>query len=77
MTGKTKLVIRGDRLRRLRLAAVLSVRQVAEDAGITPNRVQQLEGGHNPGVRPETVQALARVIGCDPADITEVLEVTG
>lgn len=68
-----KLVINPEALKSKRLARVLSRRQLAELAGISSQRIDMLESGIKPGVLPETAQALAQALSCDPSEITKVV----
>lgn len=68
-----KLIIPGDLLRRLRLEAVLSRAALAKEANISPATVKAIETGESGGVRPETVRAIAKVLGCEPASISQVI----
>jgi transcriptional regulator with XRE-family HTH domain len=69
-----RLVIRPHELRNRRLKAVLSRRQLAEASSLSRRRIEQLEGGHDLGVRPDTVQRLARALDCRPEELTEAVE---
>lgn len=56
----------GEWLRRKRLEAALSQRQLGELAGIAPNRVSDIENGRNPNLTMETVERLYRALGDSP-----------
>lgn len=47
---------------------------LAAASGISLRRIEQLEVGAGRGVRPDTVRRLARVLGCEPGDLVEVVE---
>lgn len=59
----------GDELRRLRAAARLTVRQLAERSGLTPATVSRLEMGHIDTPRPDHLQRLARALDADIEDL--------
>lgn len=69
-----KLIIPGDRLRKLRLQAVLSREELASAAGVSEGTIRAIETGVSDGVRPQTVRKLASVLGCSPSDISEIQE---
>lgn len=68
-----KLAIRPDELKKRRLQAVMTRRELAEAAGITSQRIDMLEAGIRKGIRPDTARKLAEVLGCSAQDITEVV----
>lgn len=55
----------GAVLRRERLAAGLSMRQLGAAAGIAPSTVHRLENGLLPMPRPDQLNRLARALGTD------------
>lgn len=71
---KSRLVIRPETLRLQRLRAVLSRQQLAQKAGVTRQRIDMLEAGHRPGIKPETARAIADALGCPVEDLVEVEE---
>ena len=58
----------GDLLRRLRLAAELSQRELAERAGLSPQAISALERGIRRAPYRHTLDALATALALDPAD---------
>lgn len=56
-------------LRRYRLRAALSQRDLAKKAGVAASTVARIEGGHE--VHPSTMRKLASALGCAPADLME------
>jgi transcriptional regulator with XRE-family HTH domain len=68
-----KLQIRGGELRRRRLEKYMSQEELASRAGLSSQAVSMLERGAD-GVRPSTVRALAKALGCSREDISEVVQ---
>lgn len=58
----------GDTLRAHRARARLTVRQLADKAGLVPSTVSRLETGQIDSPRPEHLQQLARALSCDVED---------
>ena len=71
---RPRLLIRPDVLRQHRLKAVLSRQQLADLSGVSARRIEQLEIGDDPGIRPETARALASALGCPVNDLVEVVD---
>jgi transcriptional regulator with XRE-family HTH domain len=71
-----RLRIRPDVLRRKRLDALLSRRELADRSGISLRRLEELEAGSGKraGVTPETVRALARALRCPANELAEVVD---
>ena len=59
----------GDELRARRVAAHLTVRQLAEKAGLVGSTLSRLETGQIESPRPEYLQQLARALGSDVEDL--------
>lgn len=74
MSDMPRLQIKSEALHRLRLEALMSREELAEKAELSPGRIQGLENDDWPGVKPQTVRKLAGALGCDPKDISEVVE---
>jgi len=62
--------IDGEALRRLRRAALLSQRELAEKAGIMQSTVSRLEVGKQSAYAP-TVRALSKALGVDASAFLE------
>jgi transcriptional regulator with XRE-family HTH domain len=63
-------------LREARLQALLSIRQLARKAGVSPTTIYLLEGGrHAPQLL--TAYKLSHALGVDPAEIEEFHAVAG
>ncbi len=58
----------GDTLRAHRTAANLTVRQLADKAGLVASTVSRLETAQIDSPRPEHLQQLARALGCEVED---------
>lgn len=71
---KYKVEIFGNEITRRRLERALSRDALAEKAGISPSRLNKIEGGLAGGVSTSTVTGLCRALECEPQDISEVLE---
>jgi transcriptional regulator with XRE-family HTH domain len=71
--ARPKLRIRPNELRRRRLEAVLSRRQLAHLSGISRRRIDELEAGPE-GINPETARKLASALDCPVHKITEVVD---
>lgn len=56
-------------LRQARRRSGLTVRQVADDAGMTPATVSRLETGHIESPRPDHLARLARTLGLELEDL--------
>lgn len=56
----------GEWLRRKRLEAALSQRQLGELAGIAPNRVSDIENGRSTNLTMDTVERLYHALGDTP-----------
>lgn len=65
----------GERLRRLRLAAGFSQRELSERAGVHHSRVSRIEAGWVECPDAQTRHALASVLRCDPSAFCPVTRV--
>ena len=61
--------ISGDRLRRVRDRRLLSQRELAERAGLSPTTILKLESGRVDEPHPRTVRKLAVALGVDPDEL--------
>ena len=58
------------RLRELREEQALSMRDLAERAGLTHNTIYRIEAGQK-NVQPRTLRMLARALGVEPRDLRD------
>jgi DNA-binding Xre family transcriptional regulator len=70
---RPRLEILPNELIRRRLESTLTRRELAEKVGISVARIDQLENDTNPGVRPDSLRAIAEALGCEPADISRIV----
>jgi transcriptional regulator with XRE-family HTH domain len=61
--------INGDRLRKVRNKRLLSQRELAERAGLSPTTILKLESGRVDEPHPRTVRKLAVALGVDPDEL--------
>jgi transcriptional regulator with XRE-family HTH domain len=61
----------GEKLRRLRRGKAWTQEQLAEEAGISPSTVVEIENGKRKSPHPGTLGKLARALGISPADLLE------
>jgi transcriptional regulator with XRE-family HTH domain len=61
--------ISGDRLRKVRDKRLLSQRELAEKAGLSPTTILKLESGRVDEPHPRTVRKLAVALGVDPDEL--------
>ncbi len=59
-----------DKLVRLRKMRLLTVRALAEKAGVSPNTVWRIE--HGKGAHPGTISKIARALGVEPAELVKL-----
>lgn len=52
----------------------MSVGEFAEKVGLTPANVAVLKNGRAKAVRFSTLEAMCRVLGCQPGDLLEFVE---
>ena len=62
-----RLTVRGDALRRVRLAAAMTQADLAREAGVIATTISHMEGSRK--ARPTTVRKVAAALGVDPRDI--------
>ena len=60
--------IDGEKLRRARTRAAMTLRELAEASGVDFSTIWQLEAGRR-GARPSTIRKLAAALGVTPADL--------
>ncbi len=65
-----------EKFKRLREDQVLSQRELARMAGVTPATVWRLENGYKEA-RPQTIRKLARALGVEPKELTKKGEQNG
>jgi transcriptional regulator with XRE-family HTH domain len=61
--------ISGDRLRKVRDRRLLSQRELAERAGLSPTTILKLESGRVDEPHPRTIRKLADALEVDPAEL--------
>jgi transcriptional regulator with XRE-family HTH domain len=61
--------ISGDRLRKVRDKRLLSQRELAERAGLSPTTILKLESGRVDEPHPRTIRKLADALKVDPAEL--------
>jgi transcriptional regulator with XRE-family HTH domain len=61
----------GAKLKRLRIEAGLTMREVSIRSGITEGQIFCIERGDTKNPRIDTASALANAIGCDLADLLD------
>ncbi len=61
--------ISGDRLRKVRDMRLLSQRELAERAGLSPTTILKLESGRVDEPHPRTIRKLAVALGVDPDEL--------
>lgn len=57
-----------ERLRALRSEHVLTLRELAEEAGVSKDTIWRLENGHSEA-HPSTIRKLARALGVQPKEL--------
>lgn len=67
----TRLIIDPHALRRARLEAALSQRELAAAAGVSPNTVHGAENGTI--TRPATIRRFAQALGVTPTQISRIV----
>ena len=63
--------ISGEKLRRVRDKRLLSQRELAEKAGLSPTTILKLETGKVDDPHPRTIRKLARALEVDPSELVE------
>ena len=57
-----------ERLKTLRSEHVLTLRELAEEAGVSKDTIWRLENGHSEA-HPSTIRKLARALGVQPKEL--------
>ena len=57
-----------ERLRALRVENVLTLRELAEAAGVSKDTIWRLENGHSEA-HPSTIRKLAKTLGVEPKEL--------
>ena len=57
-----------ERLRTLRSEHVLTLRELADEAGVSKDTIWRLENGHSEA-HPSTIRKLAKALGVKPKDL--------
>jgi transcriptional regulator with XRE-family HTH domain len=60
-----------NRFKELRTARGLSVRKLAEEAGVSTETIYSLEHERREFIWPKTARKLAQALGVDPAELVE------
>lgn len=60
-----------QRLRTLRREHVLTLRELADEAGVSKDTIWRLENGHS-GAHPPTIRKLAKALGVQPKDLVKM-----
>jgi transcriptional regulator with XRE-family HTH domain len=63
--------ISGDKLRKVRDGRLLSQRELAEKAGLSPTTILKLEAGRADDPHPRTVRKLAGALGVGAAELLD------
>jgi transcriptional regulator with XRE-family HTH domain len=66
--------ISGEKLRRVRDEHLLSQRELAEKAGLSPTTILKLEAGRVAEPHPRTIRKLAQALEVDPREIVKGAE---
>jgi transcriptional regulator with XRE-family HTH domain len=59
------------RFKELRTARGMSIRKLAEEAGVSTETIYRLEHGRRDFIWPKTARKLAEALGVDPAELVE------
>ena len=65
-------VVRLPALKRLRLEAALSQRDLAQRSGVAASTIARIESGEQ--AHPSTTRKLAKALNCDPVDLMSVID---
>jgi transcriptional regulator with XRE-family HTH domain len=60
-----------SRLKDHRMRAILSTRELAEKAGVSPDTIWRIEGGDYKRLHPRTMRRIAEALGINPLDVLE------
>jgi transcriptional regulator with XRE-family HTH domain len=63
--------ISGEKLKEVRDRRLLSQRELAEKAGLSPTTILKLEDDRVKEPHPRTIRKLAEALGVDPAELVE------
>ena len=69
-----QLQVSADRLRLRRAKLPMTQHELARKAGISVQRIKQLEASQNSGIRPSTARQLAKALKCSVDEIVEIVE---
>ena len=59
-----------ERLKALRTEHVMTLRELADEAGVSKDTIWRLENGHS-GAYPSTIRKLARALSVQPRDLVK------
>ena len=59
--------VNGQRVKELRHAQVLTLRELADKSGVSKDTINRIERGH--GAYPSTIRKLAQALGVKPGDL--------
>ncbi len=59
------------RVKELRAERVMSLRELAELAGVSKDTIWRLESGTSTNAHPSTIRKLAKALGVEPAELTK------
>lgn len=71
MVSNPRLTVIPEALRRARLEAFLERSELAEKADVSEATIRAFEQSPKPA-KISTIRAIAKALGCDPSDISEV-----
>jgi transcriptional regulator with XRE-family HTH domain len=57
------------RVKELRRARVMSLRELSETAGVSKDTIWRLESGKSSNAHPSTIRKLAKALGVDPTEL--------
>jgi len=58
------------RVKELRAERVMSLRELAETAGVSKDTIWRLESGTSTNAHPSTIRKLAKALGVEPSELT-------
>jgi transcriptional regulator with XRE-family HTH domain len=71
-TGTTSdMEVNVERLRTLRSEHVLTLRELAQEAGVSKDTIWRLENGYSEA-HPSTIRKLARALGVQPRELVKI-----
>ncbi len=59
-----------SKVKELRAERVMSLRELAEAAGVSKDTIWRLESGTSTNAHPSTIRKLAKVFGVQPSELT-------